>query len=253
VAPYLRLGGDPFGEAAAAELAAMADKEQSHWHALFHEANAVSGAKPSKKYLTFANELIERIGVAKYKARVQVWLQVAIDVPIRSEQHVHTYPDGRTYEYTTHHHLTENNRNLLRGLVWTLIRFDDAETLRVVASFAARCFDVIPGRGPAAVAAGNACLLVLAEAEGLDGVSHLSRLKLRIRQPATRKLIQQYIEERAGKLGLKPATIEELAAPDFELDHGRRSEAFGDYTLTMTLSGIGNVDLLLLKTDGSPQ
>jgi hypothetical protein len=250
---YTRLSGDPFGETVAAQLAAMSEEMQPPWHALLYETESVSGARPPEKYLAAANEWIDRTGAGAYRTQMLERLQVAIDVPVRSEQHTHTYRDGRIYEHTTYHHLTENNRNLLRGLVWTLLRFDDAETLLVVAKFAERCFDVIPGRGPAAAAAGNACLLVLAEAEGLDGVSHLSRLKLRIRQPATRKVIQKYIEERANKLGLKPARIEELAAPDFGLDHGRRSETFADCTLTMTLSGVGKADLQWLKPDGTPQ
>jgi len=249
---YTRLVGDPFGEAVTAGLAAMPEEMQPPWHTLLYETESVSGAKPPEKYLAAANELIDRIREDQYASQVRDWLRVATNMPIRSQHYSETYA-GERHEYTQLEYLTANNRNLLRGLVWTLMRFDDAETLRVVAKFAARCFDVIPGKGPAAVAAGNACLLVLAEAEGLDGVSHLSRLKLRIRQPATRKLIQQYIEERAGKLGLKPATIEEVAAPDFDLDHGRGSEAFDDYTLTMTLSGIGKVDLQWLKPDGSPQ
>lgn len=252
VPKYKRLSGDPFGEQVAAELAKLPEADQPHWHGLFHEANAVSGGKPSKKYLSAANELIEKLGAAKFKSQINQWLKLATSVPVRSEEHTNTY-DNRTYRYTTREFLTDNNKNLLKGLVWTLLRFHDSATLRGVANLAVRCFEKIPGIGPAASGLGNACVLVLAQTKGLEGIGHLSRLKLRIRQPSTQKLIQKHIDEQAKKLGLKPAQIEELAAPGFDLDLGERIEAFDDFTLKLTLKAVGKVELGWHKPDGSPQ
>jgi Domain of unknown function (DUF4132) len=250
--PYKRLGGDPFGESVAAELAAMPENRQIHWHALFHEANAVSGGKPSKKYLSLANALIEQIGTAKYKSQLQSWLQLAVETPIATEEFTETYAGG-TYTYETHHYLTDNNKNLLKGVVWTLVRFHDAASLRLIAKLAERSFEKIPGVGPTAAGLGNACIWVLAQSKGVDGVGHLSWLKLRVRQPSTQKLIQKHIEEQAARRGLKPAQIEDLAAPDFGLDLGTLTEPFDDYSLTLKLKGVGKVELQWRKPDGTSQ
>ncbi len=247
VQPYLALGGDGFGEAVKKDVEAADPAERDAWYALFHHSAMASGSKPKKKFLEKSNSFIDQVGIAKFKAAMQRWLDVTASLSITEAPH----PQYPTYLVSTY--LTENNRNLLKGLVWTLVRFHDGKTLKLLANVAEKSFQKIPGVGPAAASLGNACIYVLAQSRGLEGVSHLSRLKLRIRQSNTQKLIQSHIEAQAEKQGLKATQIEEIAAPDFGLDLGRRSETFDDYELEINISGVGKVEMRWFKPDGSPQ
>ena len=141
----------------------------------------------------------------------------------------------------------------LKGLVWGMLRFHDEKSLSAVAAMAEKSFARVPGVGPGAAALGNACIYVLANTKGLNGVAHLSRLKLRIKQNNTQKLIQKHIDAQAEKQGLKSAEIEEMAAPDFGLALGVRDYSFKDFTFRIETAGPGEVKQTWLKPDGQPQ
>ena len=142
---------------------------------------------------------------------------------------------------------------LLKGLIWSMSRFHDQESVKNVAQLAEKCFEKVPDHGPVAVAVGNACIYTLAQSKGLNGISHLSRLKLRIKQNSTQKLIQKYIDEQAEKLGIKPTQIEEISVPDFGLENGQLILAFKDHTLNIRVVGVNAVEQIWFKPDGSSQ
>ncbi|CAA6822111.1 MAG: FIG01130473: hypothetical protein [uncultured Thiotrichaceae bacterium] len=160
---------------------------------------------------------------------------------------------SETYGYTYHVFMADKNKEVLKGLVWALVRFHDNKTLQLISKLTENCFQRIPGIGPGAAGLGNACIYVLAQSKGMEGISHLSRLKLRIRQNNTRKLINTYIEEQAAKQGLVASQVEELAVSDFGLILGERTESFDDYTLCLQVTGIGKTELQWFKPDGKTQ
>lgn len=82
---------------------------------------------------------------------------------------------------------------------------------------------------------GNACLLALSQ-NGLPGVAALARVRSKIRQTNTQETIARYIAQESAKLGVSPAEIEDMAAPDFGLENGRLTEEYGEYTATLTLA-----------------
>lgn len=245
VADYKGLEGDAFGNRVAADLAQLSGDERSRWHALFHHCVAVSGSKPSATFTRKSDDLIAAIGVERFRTSLQDWLAVV------AKSHVVQLP-GR-YGYNGLQLFHSRNEDLLKGFVWSLVRFHDAKTLQSLSDLAVACAQKIPGHGPVSQAMVNACIYTLANTKGLDGVAHLSRLKLRIRQNNTQKLIQKWIDQEAQKRGLKPAQIEDMAAPDFGLKDGERQWAFDDYTLKLTVAGPGDADLQWLKPDGKPQ
>jgi len=144
-------------------------------------------------------------------------------------------------------------QTMFKGLVWGMAQFHDEKSLAAIAALAEKCFERIKGIGPAAPALGNACIYTLSASKGLSGVAHLSRLKLRVKQNNTQRLIQKKIDENAARLGLKPAQIEEMAAPDFGLDLGLRDYDFKDYTLRLDARKVGEAKLGWIKPDGMPQ
>jgi len=228
-----------------ADLEVLPDEQQGQWNTLFHAVAQARGAKPSKKFIDSVKSACDDIGASQYKKQVANWLELAsketaFHIEGQEEHWDHGRPDSEI-------------QDLLKGLVWTMVRFHDARTLAVVASLAEKCFERLPSIGPAAPGLGNAAIYMLSNSKGLDGVGHLSRLKLRIKQNNTQKLIQKNIEEQAKKLNLKAAEIEEMAAPDFALVQGIRDFTFDSYTLRLGATEVGQATLSWLKPDGSLQ
>jgi hypothetical protein len=122
-------------------------------------------------------------------------------------------------------------------------QFHDTKTLHTLAALAERCFRKIPGKGPAAPAVGNACLYTLYKSKGLEGIAHLSRLKLRIKQSSTQALIEKYLQEAAAAEGITVMEIEDLAVDDYELVGGTRLYELDDYKAILTIESIGSVNI----------
>ena len=250
--PVYELGSGPFGALVKADLEGMTQEECAGWYRLFHHLNTASAGKPSQKFLGTAKELVDAIGTRPFKLRTARWLQAAADMVVRETESTYQH-QGQAYTYSEHEYIESHSFNLLKGLLWSLSRFHDAQTLKVIAQLTEKCFQKVPGQGPAAASVGNAAIYALAESKGLDGISHLSRLKLRIRQNNTQKLIQKYIDQQAARQGLKSAQIEEIAAPDFGMVAGERVEAFDDYRLVLRHTRVGAAELQWLKPDGKVQ
>ena len=228
-----------------ADLEGLPGEQQGQWNALFHAAAQARGAKPSKKFSASVKPACDDIGASQYKKQIANWLELASK---ESAFHIEGQED-----YWDRGRPDSEIQDLLKGLVWTMVRFHDARTLAVVANLAEKCFDRLPNIGPAAPGLGNAAIYMLSNSKGLDGIGQLSRLKLRVKQNNTQKLIQKNIEEQAEKLGLKAAEIEEMAAPDFGLLQGVKDFLFDDYVLRLSAAEVGQANLSWLKPDGSLQ
>jgi hypothetical protein len=144
-------------------------------------------------------------------------------------------PQGYSVARTEIRYLLEPSQAVAKGLIWTLAPLADEQLLALLASYATICFHKIPGKGPLAAALGNACLLALSQ-NGLPGVAALARVRSKIRQTNTQETIARYIAQESAKLGVSPAEIEDMAAPDFGLENGQLVEEYGDYTATLTLA-----------------
>jgi len=246
--PPFHLGHTNLGLHIKAQLEKVSSQDQSKWNRLFHEAATANGSKPTKKIQSALSEGINAIGKDKFRNFMQEVLNWAAKTP--DAFHDKSAAESRYYGVGQLHRTLQN---LLKGLVWGMAQFHDEKSLAGIAGLAEKSFERIKGIGPAAPALGNACIYTLGASKGLSGVGHLSRLKLRIKQNNTQKLIQKKIDENAKRLGLKPAEIEEMAAPDFGLDQGVREYAFKDYTLRLTATRVGQVQLSWIKPDGTSQ
>jgi hypothetical protein len=170
----------------------------------------------------------------------------------KETQHTYTY-GGNQQTYTSYEFLAPPNLDIMKGLAWMCAHFHDKNTLLITSLLAERCFKKIPGKGPAAASLGNACLYVLANSKGLDGVGHLSRLKLRIKQNSTQNLIDKYLTEAAEKQGATIHEIEDMAVDDYSLVAGKRSYEFDSYKAMLEITGAGISTFNWFKPDGAPQ
>ncbi|MBL0330115.1 MAG: DUF4132 domain-containing protein [Bacteroidetes bacterium] len=222
------------------------------WYKLVSMCRKASGSKPSGKYIVQGTALYKTLGPEKFKRTVNSWLEFIIKYKETEKQHVSEW-QGRTNTHTYYQFLNSTNLDTLKGFVWLYTNFYDKATLFTISALAERAYRKIPGKGPAAAAIGNACMYVLAESRGLDGIGHLSRLKLRIKQSSARKTIDQYLVSAAKKMGVSLAEIEDMAADDFGLTNGAMSFDLEGYSAKLKITGIGKTTLNWFKPDGSPQ
>ncbi len=233
--------GDPLGQALQQFLANLTptDSTTLAWLQLLQLWQKATTGQPTAKLRKGLDDATAAVGAEAVREQGRIWLDLLLSMPVEQESHT-----SHNYTYT---YLLEANAIAAKGLVWTMQPLADAAVLTQLTALVAKCFRKIPGKGPLAEGLGNAGLLALSQ-NGLPGVAALARVRGKIRQSNTQALIARYIEQESVKLGVSPAEIEDMAAPDFGLENGRLTEALGDYTATLELAG-GKAELRWQKGD----
>lgn len=244
VTPVLFANDDDFASYANAKIGELTKNEQHHWYRIITLAQASAGAKPSAKFLSASKELIEALGTARYSQMVRDWFEFIVT-------HKDTMPPGA--HFIGHFLLSSANVSLVKPLVWMCAHLQDEAVTMILAKLAERCYQVIPNTGLASQALGNACFYALYKTQGLDGISQLSRLKLRIKTPSAHNLIDKYLQEVAETRGVSMSALEDFAVPDFGLVDEKRSWQLNDYTAQLSIIGVGKTALQWVKSDGSLQ
>ncbi|HYF33193.1 MAG TPA: DUF4132 domain-containing protein [Chitinophagaceae bacterium] len=247
VMPVFFPGNDEFARQANEDIQNAPEHDRSYWFQLLALSRQASGARPSQKCLDAARGILNVLGVDKFNKQVNAWLELMAKMKDSEQQH-HLYRD-----YTTIEFLSPANADMVKGLIWMCAHLQDKTTLYNLAALAERAYRKIPGKGPAAPSIGNACLFTLANSNGLDGVGHLSRLKLRIPQTNVQNLITKYLQEAAEKQNTSVHEIEDLAVDDNGFADGKREYDLEGYTLKLQIASIGKVEQEWFKPDGSPQ
>ncbi|HET9987164.1 MAG TPA: DUF4132 domain-containing protein, partial [Kofleriaceae bacterium] len=232
---------DPWAASARGDLAKLAQRDA--WIALL--ALAGDGAKPTKKWLKAAAELVAKIGAPAFVATVRRWFELVAAKPVVRDEDNWFTPA-----------MADVNGNALRNLVWacsTVTGERETETLAViVGDLAVRCFTKIPGVGALSTRAGNACIYVLSQLPGLRAVAQLSRLGTRLRYKQAIALVDKAKLECAKRAGMEPIDLEELALPTFGLDvTGRARIAVGDYTAELAIAGPNGDEVTLTWFGGA--
>ncbi|MBP6721283.1 MAG: DUF4132 domain-containing protein [Bacteroidia bacterium] len=252
VKPTKFLGDDEFATFANQKITELTPAERNHWYPMITLAQTASGSKPSTKYLEASKTLFKALGPDKFKITLIEWLQFVIRFKEKITQHTQIY-QGREYHSTSYEFITSVNLEALKGFVWMCANFHDTQTLHTVAQLAERCYRKIPSKGPAAASLGNACLFVLYKSKGLEGISHLSRLKLRIKQASTQALIEKYLTDAAKSAGISVAEIEDLAVDDFGFKNGKRRWEFDGFVFELEIISPGKLKQQWYKPDGTLQ
>jgi hypothetical protein len=236
VKPTYFLGKDQFADFANQIIKQQPDDEKPLWYKLVQLAQKVSGSKPSEKFLKETKVLIKELPTDKFKKIVTEWFEFVVKLKEDAQ---------------TNHFISAPNIDALKGFVWMCCHFHDTHTLQVIAALCERSFKKIPSKGPAAAAVGNACLFTLYKSKGLEGIAHLSRLKLRVKQTNTQTLIEKYLQEAATNEGITVNEIEDLAVDDFGLQDGKIDFEIGGYKAIVRVHTIGDVQIEWYKPDNS--
>ncbi|MBO9489788.1 DUF4132 domain-containing protein [Endozoicomonas sp. G2_1] len=250
--PSYKFSSGRFGQIARQAFETSNLTNDNNWNSLLRHLSTAKAGKPSKKFLTTSSQLIDQIGIKPYKKLVNQLFKQLVELEVIITQRTSNY-NGQEYVYHNYEYIESGCYQLLKGLIWSMSRFHDQESVQNIAKLTEKCFEKIPDHGPVALAVGNAGIYTLAQSKGLGGIGHLSRLKLRVKQNSTQKLIQTYIDQQAEKLGIKPAQVEEISVPDFNLIEGKISIPFNDFSLQIKVSGVNQVEQIWLKPDGVQQ
>ncbi len=252
VKPVLFMGEDDFSTYANQTINSFKEDEKTIWYQLIGVAQKASGGKPSKKYLDETKEILKSMSGDKFKKTVNDWFVFVTAQKDTTKEYTQNY-GGKPHTYFMTHFLSSINLDAIKGLVWMCAHFHDSITIQNIVKLAERCYEKIPGKGPAAAAVGNACLFTLYKSKGMEGIGQLSRLKLKIKQSNTQKIIQNYLNEAAIEKGVSIYEIEDLAVEDFGLVDGKKEIQFDDYKAELSITGVGKSQLTWYKPDGKPQ
>lgn len=184
---------------------------QAAWRELFLHARALTQSAASRKWQADAVTLAEAIGRGAVIEAAARWLALG-PMPGASQLQV-----------------PEEDAEYQKGFIWTLGALGDTSIAPAIADFALACFRKIPMIGAVSHRVGNACVNALAAMPGLNAVTQLSRLALRVKYDVALRLIEKALAEAAARNHVSRDDLEAMSVPSCGLDRtGVRTEMLGD-------------------------
>ncbi|MGB1206822.1 MAG: DUF4132 domain-containing protein [Chitinophagales bacterium] len=247
--PTFRLKAEDIGEDVHQVIDSIA-KNKTIFEQIFHIASNASNAKPPKKFIDEVTKHQNEIGLDVFRKTAHQILQIPMKHKPIEKTTTYQYNRG-SYDYTETTYLCQPNQQFIKGMVWTMNRFSDKETIHILSKLCEKSYTKIAGKGPAAASIGNACVYILGNMRGKDGLGALSRLKLKVRQNNVKKTIDKHLLEGAKKYNVSVEELKEMAVPEFRLEQGKKTIIFDDYELQVSIEG-RKVAQQWIKPDGKP-
>ncbi len=163
VSPEYKLSTyDKLGAFVNNKIDALGIEKTQYWHQLFHLAEKNSESpKPTKKYLKESAVIIQNIGEDMYyNFTKQIFNHMASMKDSMDGFDDIVNEDSDDYDPEDRFFATHDNTSVMKGLVWTMMAYNNIEMLNTLAALAERCFKKA-GIRPASVRLGNACILVI--------------------------------------------------------------------------------------------
>src|SRR6185503_13345320 len=231
--------GDVWADAALSELRALEPQIQTAWAEILLNCLRTTGSAPSSKWLKGMDKYLEIIGPSDFFHRLSRWFPL-VDKP-RPAAPVQQPPSD---------HLLPVNVDILKGLAWLCSKTDDPEIARALTALAISAYKKIPGSGPRAGKAGNACFWALGNMPGSEGVAQLSILKVKVKTNTAQKVIATALEIAARRLGMTAEEIEEMSIPTYGMEEvGLRRDDFGEVVSELKVDG-SEVEQVWVRKDG---
>ena len=241
VLPYKALGGDNFGIAVKGKLEQFSTAKSQDWHKVLHLAASVVGSRPSQKFHASVEALKEELGMEKLRGILHEIINLALEAKL------YQTPWMLEHELV----FTKKNAELLKGIAWISMQFRDSKTVNQIADLCEKSMRKLPGIGPAAQATANACIVYLEDAPGVEAMARLSRLSTAIKQKSVQKKVAGILAKKAASSCLTTIQLEERVVPNYGLRQGAKAVEFDDYTLEISVEGLGQVTLSWIKPDGT--
>jgi len=200
--------------------------KQMTWRHLFLHARSLTQSNPSQKWLKEAIACVDQIGRGEFLEAAHRWLAMG-PMPGMGPQ-VQVPDEEADYQ---------------KGFIWTLGALGDASVASAIADFAFACFRKIPMIGAVSHRVGNACVNALAAMPGLEAVTQISRLSMRVKYDVARRLIEKALVEAAERNHVGRDDLEAMAVPTYGLgEAGVRIEILGGCEARLAIEdGAGNL------------
>ena len=196
-----------------------ASDKQMAWRRLLLHARSLTQASPTAKWKKEALTCVDSIGPAEFLEAARRWLEL-----------------GPMPEMPATVQVPDEEADYQKGFIWTLGVLGDASLAPCVADFALACFRKIPQIGAVSHRVGNACVNALAEMPGLDAVTQISRLSVRVKYDVARRLIEKALAEAAERNHVSRDDLEAMAVPAYGLNaDSTRAEAMGSCEARLSL------------------
>lgn len=249
VSPSLFLGKDSFAEFANDLIENQNENEKNLWYRLMALCSKSNGSKPTNKFLLESSEIIKELGEEKFHVMTNAWFQFIIQHKEVNKIQTNIF-EGKEFHFRVIEFIDALNIEYIKGFIWLSSKFYDHKKIIILSKLAERCFRKIAEKGQASTAIGNACLYTFSSLANLEGIVHLSKLKLLVKQTSTLNIIDKYINESANNLGITADEIEDLSVEDFGLKNHQISKEIDGFTYKLELTGIGKTKVKWLKDNG---
>lgn len=185
--------------------------KEMFWRALFLHARSLTQSNAPKRWQTEAVAMADKIGRPEFVSVCRRWLALG---PMPG---------------TTDVPMPDDEANYQKGFIWILGAIGDVSVAPDIADFAVACFRKIPQIGAVSHRVGNACVNALGAMPGLEAVTQLGRLAMRVKYDVARRLIEKALMQAAERHNVGREDLEAMAVPSFGLDSsGVRIEQMGD-------------------------
>ena len=200
--------------------------KQLAWRRLLLHARSLTQSSASAKWQKEAVACIGNIGRAEFLEAAHRWLAL-----------------GPMPEMPAQLQVPDEEADYQKGFIWTLGALGDTSVAPGIADFAFACFRKIPQIGAVSHRVGNACVNALAAMPGLDAVTQISRLAMRVKYDVARRLIEKALAEAAERNHMGRDDLEAMAVPSFGLNAaGVRIETVGNCEARLAVQD-GEADL----------
>ncbi|WP_299221896.1 DUF4132 domain-containing protein [uncultured Aquimarina sp.] len=233
---------DALGKAIVSTAKSFSGKKQDIFIALLqHFAKGASKSSPAKIWLKHTDDKIKEIGEGMIITSYLGWISIVTDVL----KNIHR---DKSYEFRF---VSDSNLQLLRAAVWSASGINDDHLNQAIEELGLWSFKKLPSYGSVSAKLGNATIYTFSQLPYQDGISRLTKFRMKIKYPSVQTLIEKAIMRVAEAEGKTMDQIEELAVQDFGLNNEYEIiQKLGTYKGIVTIKNSTTVSLLWENEQG---
>jgi len=222
---------DPWGPEVLNFIENIADKKnKENWIKLLKHALSAEGkSSPSQKWLGEAKILLNNLSEDEFIEKMSEWIPFIKRMIIEIHQSKNYRADF----------LRDINHDLFKALIWCTGFTNNKGLINNLDDYASWAYKKKPGVGSISAKTGTACMYAFSLLPFKDGMSRLTKFRMKIKNNTILKSIDKIIHEVSVKNGISKEELEELAVPDFGLDsQGVLRKQMGEFIAVFTIKSL---------------